>query len=835
MTNANVILRGSVLVSLMLAMLVIASGVAAADSHVWTTQADFQAGTLTEADATASPGNLSLQLDPTSFSAYAGNPIFTPSAGWDNLVSIPGTVLQFGATYVMWYTGGNSSGGGIGRAVSTDGIHWTRNPTTPLLATSSSPVVRFESGVYKMWYEHGGAYQPTYIYYATSADGISWTPYPGNPVLAPAASGFDSYIVFPGGVLHDVTGYRMWYGASDGVSLTYATGLATSSDGINWTRYGGNPIITPPFGGWWDSERVLPSVVLPWNGQLLMGYVGTDSSFTQRIALATSVDGIHWTPHATLTLDIGPSGSWDAVTLSHLSLLPVAGNLTMWYGGSPSAGAFQTGVAYAPAYAPQGMFQSAVFDSGANGTTWSNLRANATTPPSTQVFLSARSGNGPVPATNWSSWVSIPSPGGALAIPRSRYVQVGATLLTADGSRTPILADLTLTYQGNRAAAPTLNLPAQGAWTANTTGTFEWTFVDPDTGDQQSAYELQISADSTFATLTSDTGHVISNATQALLSLPPVDGVYFWRVRTQDNWGLWGPYTAASMFQVDRTPPAGAITWGSPSVVANGTRYVSSQTPITLSASDGMGIGTALILYSIDNGIPAIYSVPFRANESDGQHYLRFSAVDLLGNIMAPLTVPFVLDNTGPTTSLGVTAAGTGFQVTVASSDAGSGVAAAFVSVDGSPWAQYTGPLTLENAGSHLIRAYAVDRLGNQGATQTTTVVIANMQPYLAGAIGLVGLVMGILLARRAKALARASATLSAVLGAAGLAIGITSAGTGTLAIPPWAGITLVLDAALAAATAILLALAGIGLRKTNRGEPPPSPGGTGNTPQKPA
>lgn len=831
------VVRGVGLLSVGFAVLLLLSGPVRADTHAWTTQADFSSGTLVNVNATASPGNLTLNRNATAFSPYAGNPVFTPNpSGWDNGYVIPTTVLQFGSTWVMWYTGSNSSGTGIGRATSTDGIHWTRNPTTPLLQSFSWPVVLYDSGVYKMWYEYTpGPYMATDIDYATSTDGISWTPYAGNPVLTPSASGFDSFVIGPGGVVHDSSGYRLWYSGNDGSSLTYEVGLANSTDGIKWTKYGGNPIITPPLGGWWDSERVLPCGVMPWGSGLLMSYVATDSSFTQRIALATSADGITWTGLPGPSIDVGPAGSWDSYTLSRCSVALDRGNLTMWYGGSSTPGVWDTGVAYAPAYAPQGSFVSSVLDSGGNGTTWVSLFSNATTPSTTQVALTARSGDNPTPDATWSFWSSLPAPGGKLSIPRSRYIQVGANLLSSDGSATPVLQDITLTYLRNRVAAPTAVFPGAGAWTANTTGTFAWTFQDPDSGDTQGAYELQTASDPGFVDIAYDTGIVNGSSSQSVVPIPPTDGTWYWRVRTEDNWGAWGPYSTASSLRVDRTPPTMGISFGSPTLVTSGTRYVTSDTLITLTPSDGaQGIGTAFVLYSVDQGLPAFYTVPFRVNVSDGQHFLRISAIDFLGNLMVPETVNLSVDDTGPTTSIGLTAMGSGFGVTLESTDVGSGVTATYVSVDGAPWSRYAGAFTVDGVGSHEVRAYAVDALGNQGAVDTATFTIPNLQPYVAGLIGVVGLVFGVWIFRRGRTTSRTAGALTALLGASDLTIGVASVGTGIMGIPPWVGAGLGVDIALAAGIVVLLIVAWrSGPREKGAG--PPSPAETGGPPREPS
>lgn len=436
------------------AILLLVSTAVAADSHTWTSQADFQAGTLVNLDATSSPGSLTLtrNMNPLAFSPYTGNPVFTAnSSGWDNMAVIPYTVLGGAGAWTMWYSGLNSTSGGIGRATSADGIHWTRDPVYPILNASAWPNVLDESGTYKMWYQSVSApYQPTAVEYATSADGIHWTPYSGNPVLSPSASAFDSLLVAPGGVVHDASGYRMWYTGNNG-SLTYSVGLATSPDGIHWTKYSGNPIITPGFGGAYDGERVIACNVLPWNGGLLMGYVGADSGFVQRIAMATSADGIHWTPVPGPTLDVGPSGSWDDLGLSRMAIADVGGNLTMWYGGSSSSGYWETGLATststAPSYASVGTFASTVFDSGNANTTWVSLAWVGSTPAGTAIGASVEVGNTSHPDLTWT--LSPPSVNASvtLRLPKARYAIVIVAMVTGDPSQTPTLDSIAITYQ----------------------------------------------------------------------------------------------------------------------------------------------------------------------------------------------------------------------------------------------------------------------------------------------------------------------------------------------------------------------------------------------------
>jgi len=67
--------------------------------------------------------------DGVTWTKYAGNPVFWPrTQGWDRLVVAFPMVVQDGGVYRMWYSGGPYACGGIGHAVSADGINWARQP-----------------------------------------------------------------------------------------------------------------------------------------------------------------------------------------------------------------------------------------------------------------------------------------------------------------------------------------------------------------------------------------------------------------------------------------------------------------------------------------------------------------------------------------------------------------------------------------------------------------------------------------------------------------------------------------------------------------------------------
>jgi hypothetical protein len=176
---------------------------------------------------------------------YSGNPVLSPS-GTEGLIAVR-SVLCVDGTYYMYY-GYNSPSGHriIGRATSLDGFHWTKDPSNPLLSASlgqwdsvdvSMPIVWCENGEWYMLY--GGnavGLGSWHIGLATSSDGVDWTKSASNPVIPENVGQWDSSTE-PSSIIKIDDTYYLWY-----YSIPHEIGLATSTDLITWTRDPNNPI-----------------------------------------------------------------------------------------------------------------------------------------------------------------------------------------------------------------------------------------------------------------------------------------------------------------------------------------------------------------------------------------------------------------------------------------------------------------------------------------------------------------------------------------------------------------------------------------------------------------
>ncbi len=132
---------------------------------------------------------------------------------------------------------------------------------------------------------------------ATSADGVIWTKQNrGEPVLAHGGPGsFDSTKVDHPTVLFFDGMFHMWYTAGD-VGSRYKIGYAISPDGTVWTRRNdGRPVLGPGAKDKFDDQVVLhPAVVRDEAGLLHMWYNGVGPQKSFRVGHAISRDGIEW-------------------------------------------------------------------------------------------------------------------------------------------------------------------------------------------------------------------------------------------------------------------------------------------------------------------------------------------------------------------------------------------------------------------------------------------------------------------------------------------------------------------------------------------------------------
>lgn len=178
-----------------------------------------------------------------------------------------------------------------------------------------------------MYYLGVREFKPPYrigaIGLAQSRDGINWTEYHGNPILSPTLTWENNWVGSPS-VYYDGEKFWMWFAGN------YYSGieLASSLDGIHWVRENsGMPVLSPTWGTW-DGWGVSHPDVIAYRDTLWMYYWGYPDSRYYCLGLAKSVDKVHWTKcEFNPVLDTVQS-SWDRLHIYRSS--PVVIDDTMW-------------------------------------------------------------------------------------------------------------------------------------------------------------------------------------------------------------------------------------------------------------------------------------------------------------------------------------------------------------------------------------------------------------------------------------------------------------------------------------------------------------------------
>jgi predicted GH43/DUF377 family glycosyl hydrolase len=174
------------------------------------------------------------------------------------------------------------------------------------------------------------------------------SPDAANPVLRPAAASvLDNDGVDDAAMAKVGTTYVMWYSGTSEDGAAPAIFMATSSDGLAWTRAnGGSPVLQGTAGAF-DANGVYGAdvvydptdVTTPYR----MFYSGKAGAFGG-IGYATSVDGVVWFKYKGAAglvpvpvVDHGPGGSADSFSAADPSVMKDGSTWKMWYTGDDSS------------------------------------------------------------------------------------------------------------------------------------------------------------------------------------------------------------------------------------------------------------------------------------------------------------------------------------------------------------------------------------------------------------------------------------------------------------------------------------------------------------------
>jgi hypothetical protein len=235
---------------------------------------------------------------------------------FDGQFTFLGDIVEVDRTLHLFRTGLNDWPVPSGTAyhTSTDGFEWPRVDEGSVFDSDTVEFAEVAASVFSVFVEDDGTWVmyfntlnttglPARIGRATAPGPLGpWTPHP-TPVLEPgAATSWDGLLVSGGGVFKVDQGYIMFYFGANR-QRTDAAGVATSVDGIAWTKFDDATTTDARYA---ESDPVLEADA-EWEIRSLGGLdvVRTEDGFVMvyanktgtRAGVATSPDGFTWTKY----------------------------------------------------------------------------------------------------------------------------------------------------------------------------------------------------------------------------------------------------------------------------------------------------------------------------------------------------------------------------------------------------------------------------------------------------------------------------------------------------------------------------------------------------------
>jgi hypothetical protein len=196
---------------------------------------------------------------------------------------------------------------------------------------------------------------------------------------------------------------------------------------------------------------------------------------------------------------------------------------------------------------------------------------------------------------------------------------------------------------------------------------------------------------------------------------------------TYDVFAVAGPGESDGLGQTSVSPVIVVADTTAPVTASDAVGSYVSMAAINLSATDA-GSGVANTYYTVDGGTQMTGTAI--AVSTLGSHTITFWSVDVAGNVEAPKTATFTVTAPTPVDSIApVTASDavatyvTSAAINLTATDAGSGVANTYYTLDGGT--QMTGTaIAVSTVGSHAITFWSVDVAGNIETAKTASFTV---------------------------------------------------------------------------------------------------------------
>ncbi|MFC2085937.1 hypothetical protein ACFLRO_01855 [Bacteroidota bacterium] len=271
---------------------------------------------------------------------YEGNPVFPSVPGtWMEVQTANPDLLLYGDTYIMYFRGQQNGHDRIGLATAPrdefDGVTWSVRPD-PVIDVGEAgswdethvldPASVLVNGRVFLYYSAVSARSDRAICLATSEDGVHFTKYDRNPVIIGGA---------PEIVVRDGIFYLFFWKAKP-TGSGFQIHLATSTDGFSFSEYQPEPVLGAGIGGCWDCHTVETPRIFAEDGVYWMMYCGSDrfDDYPSHAGIAVSDDLVHWRKfEGNPVFSRGEEGAWDEGAIWFTTVEKIGDTYFMWYEG----------------------------------------------------------------------------------------------------------------------------------------------------------------------------------------------------------------------------------------------------------------------------------------------------------------------------------------------------------------------------------------------------------------------------------------------------------------------------------------------------------------------
>lgn len=316
------------------------------------------------------------------------------------------------------------------------------------------------------------------------------------------------------------------------------------------------------------------------------------------------------------------------------------------------------------------------------------------------------------------------------------WVQCIAYFFSSNTSNTPSLDKVIINYN-TWPDEPDLIYPLDDTWLNTNKPTFNWSFFDLDS-TEQACYQWQMDNSIDFDSIDLDTGVVNSKNTSFTPSTPIPDGIWYWRVRTKDTDGDWGPFSTPRKFSLDTKIEKPNGIYSNPASWTSNNQFSVSWT----NSADLSGIAGAY--YKLDSAPTSntdgtyisgtgIISINNIAVSGSGTHTIFVWLKDAAGNInyLSNNSTKLYYDGTAPLAPSGLTVNPNSwtsintFSISWTNPSDHSGIAGCYYKIGSAPSSNTDGTyiagtgltsipdVKVASDGQHSIHVWLKDKVGN--------------------------------------------------------------------------------------------------------------------------